>query len=179
RAVERVAARAPGGRARRLLRFRRDRGGPVAPAAPRRPRRQALSRLVERVGTARPTGRARLESYAVDVAVPPPKWARYGCQPFGILGAASRMNRTGAGAFGGWTSSMRASSNVRLPLWWLHGAHAVTTFSQIDSPPRDLGITWSRVSRPAVVPQYTQRQPSRAKSARREIFRCTARGTRT
>ena len=72
---------------------------------------------------------------------------------FGIFGAARRMNRTGAGAFGGWTSSMRASSSVRFPFWWLHGAHAVTTFSQMDSPPRDRGMTWSSVSRPAVVPQ--------------------------
>src|SRR5439155_1524893 len=127
RAVERVAARAPGGRARRLLRFRRDRGGPVAPAAPRRPRRQALSRLVERVGTARPTGRARLESYAVDVAVPPPKWARYGYQAVGILGAASRMNRTGAGACGGWTSSWITSAFPLYTSTWAR--RTVVTFS--------------------------------------------------
>ena len=38
---------------------------------------------------------------------------------------------------------MRASSSVRFPFWWLQGAQAVTTFSQTDSPPRDLGITWS------------------------------------
>jgi hypothetical protein len=60
----------------------------------------------------------------------------------------------------------------------LHGAHEVTTFSQTESPPRLLGTTWSSVSLP-VEPQYWQRQPSRAKSARREIFRFTARGTRT
>ena len=42
---------------------------------------------------------------------------------------------------------------VRSPLRRLHGAQAVTTFSQIDSPPFDLGTMWSSVSRPLVVPQ--------------------------
>jgi hypothetical protein len=63
------------------------------------------------------------------------------------------MNSTGAGAFGGWTSSIRASSSVRFPFWWLQGAQAVTTFSQTDSPPRERGTTWSSVSLPALVPQ--------------------------
>ena len=66
-----------------------------------------------------------------------------------------------------------------VPLVELHGAHEVTTFSQTESPPRERGTTWSSVSRPSVVPQNTQRQPSRANSARREIFRWIARGTRT
>ena len=74
---------------------------------------------------------------------------------------------------------MPASSIVRLPLRRLHGAHEATTFSQIDSPPRLRGTTWSRVSFPASVPQYWHFQLSRAKSARREIFRCTDLGTRT
>src|SRR5436190_1534222 len=71
------------------------------------------------------------------------------------------------------------SSGRRLPLRMLHGAHEVTTFSQMDSPPRLRGTTWSSVSLPPLVPQYMQRQPSRAKSARREILRCSVRGTRT
>ena len=76
-------------------------------------------------------------------------------------------------------SSMCTSCSSRLPFLWLHVAHDVTTFSQTESPPRERGTTWSSVSRPFVVPQYTQRQPSRANSARREIFRWIARGTRT
>jgi hypothetical protein len=35
----------------------------------------------------------------------------------------------------------------------LQGAQAVTTFSQIDSPPFERGTTWSSVSRPEEVPQ--------------------------
>src|SRR5215212_7227748 len=89
------------------------------------------------------------------------------------------MKSTGAGGRGRWASSMAASSSRRFPFLWLHGAHAVTTFSHTDSPPRDLGTTWSSVRRPDVVPQYAHRHPSRAKSARREILRWTARGTRT
>jgi hypothetical protein len=61
----------------------------------------------------------------------------------------------------------------------LHGAQEVTTFSQTESPPRLRGTMWSSVSRPPFVPQYAQRQPSRAKSARREIFLWTVRGTDT
>jgi hypothetical protein len=61
----------------------------------------------------------------------------------------------------------------------LQGAHEVTTFSQTESPPRERGTTWSSVRRPLVVPQYMQRHPSRANSARREIFRCSVLGTRT
>ena len=30
--------------------------------------------------------------------------------------------------------------------WWLHGTQAVTTVSQLCFPPRNQGITWSRVS---------------------------------
>ena len=89
------------------------------------------------------------------------------------------MKSTGAGGRGGCGSSMCTSCGSRFPLRRLHGEHEVTTFSQTESPPRERGITWSRVSRPPLVPQYTHRHPSRAKSARREIFRCTVRGTRT
>src|SRR5207342_1862393 len=86
---------------------------------------------------------------------------------------------TGAGGRGGLRSVIETSSGKRLPLRMLQGAHEVTTFSQTESPPRLRGTTWSRVRRPLVVPQYMQRQPSRAKSARREILRCSVRGTRT
>jgi hypothetical protein len=40
-----------------------------------------------------------------------------------------------------------------LPFLWLHVEQAVTTFSQIESPPRERGTTWSSVNLPAVVPQ--------------------------
>ena len=61
----------------------------------------------------------------------------------------------------------------------LQGAQAVTTFSHVESPPRERGTTWSSVSLPPEVPQYAQRQPSRANNTRREMRRLTARGTRT
>ena len=60
----------------------------------------------------------------------------------------------------------------------LQGAHAVTTFSQLDVPPRLFGTTWSTVRRLAA-PQYWQAWPSRANTARREIRRAWNRGTRT
>src|SRR6478672_7923243 len=89
------------------------------------------------------------------------------------------MKSTGCGGLGGRWSSIDASSSRRFPFFRLQGAHEVTTFSQTESPPRLRGTTWSRVSRPEVVPQYTQRHPSRANNARREILRWTARGTLT
>ena len=61
----------------------------------------------------------------------------------------------------------------------LQAAQAVTTFSHTESPPRERGTTWSSVSREELSPQYAQRQPSRAKSARREMRRFTDWGTRT
>ena len=52
-------------------------------------------------------------------------------------------------------------------------------FSQLELPPLDLGITWSTV-RLEREPQYWQVQLSRAKTARRVIFRRWAsRGTFT
>src|SRR5262245_3270274 len=89
------------------------------------------------------------------------------------------MKSTGCGGLGGRWSFIETSSSRRFPFFRLHGAQEVTTFSQTESPPLLRGTTWSSVSRPDVVPQYTQRQPSRAKSARREILRWTARGTFT
>src|ERR1044072_221862 len=104
---------------------------------------------------------------------------RSGCQPSGIRGALSVTKSVGAGGRGGWWRRMPASSSVRLPLRRLHGAHEVTTLSQTDSPPFDRGITWSSVSLPLSVPQYWHLHLSRAKSARREIFRWMDFGTRT
>src|SRR5213596_2996184 len=121
---------------------------------------------------------ALMSRHAVAVDAPP-KPFRYGCQPFGIRGAARWMNSTGAGGRGLLRRLIETSSGSRLPLRMLHGAHEVTTFSQTDSPPRLRGTTWSSVSLPPFVPQYMQRQPSRAKSARREILRWSVRGTRT
>ena len=88
------------------------------------------------------------------------------------------MKRAGAGGRGLIWGCICTSSGSRSALRRLQGAHDATTFSQTESPPRLLGTTWSSVKRPEE-PQYWQRQPSRAKSARREIRRCTARGTRT
>ncbi len=44
-------------------------------------------------------------------------------------------------------SCMCASSGVRLPFFWLHARHAVTTFIHVSRPPRDIGRMWSQVSR--------------------------------
>ena len=93
------------------------------------------------------------------------------CVYCGTSGGRLTLDHVVPRSRGGVRSSMPACSSVRSPLRRLHGAQAVTTFSQIDSPPFERGTTWSRVRRPPEVPQYTQRQPSRANSARREIFR--------
>ena len=78
---------------------------------------------------------------------------RYWRQLSGTRCAARRMKSTGAGARGGRGSDIETSSSSRSPLRRLHGAQAVTTFSQTESPPFDRGITWSSVSRPPAVPQ--------------------------
>src|SRR4051794_28922059 len=96
---------------------------------------------------------ARAGPRAAHAAVALPSSPRYGVQRCGIRGAASLMKRTSCGARGGVFSSMPTCSGVRSPFRRLHGAHAVTTFSQIVSPPFDRGTTWSSVRRPLVVPQ--------------------------
>jgi hypothetical protein len=63
------------------------------------------------------------------------------------------MNSVGVGARGDVRSAIPACSSDRSPLRRLQGAQAVTTFSQIDSPPFDRGTMWSSVRRPFVVPQ--------------------------
>ena len=57
--------------------------------------------------------------------------------------------------------SWRSRSRLRT----LQGRHAATTFSQVCSPPRLRGTTWSMLS--AATPQYWQRWPSRANTPRR------------
>src|SRR5262249_19025409 len=110
-----------------------------------------------RRGTARARGSGGVATTSVErvaayaAATAPPRRPRYGVQPDGIVGAASLMKSAGVGAFGGCRSSMLASTRSLSPLRRLHGAHAVTTFSQIDSPPRLRGMTWSSVRRPLVV----------------------------
>ena len=65
---------------------------------------------------------------------------------------------------------IEASSGRRSPFFRLQGAHAVTTFSQTESPPRERGRTWSSVRclRPGIAPQYWQVSRSRMKTPRRE-----------
>ena len=60
-------------------------------------------------------------------------------------------------------SGMSASWGVRLALRRLQGEQAATTFSQLDSPPRERGTTWSKVRPPEGRrrPQYWQLKPSR------------------
>ena len=59
------------------------------------------------------------------------------------------------GARHGRARRMPASSGVRSRLARLHGRQAAATFSQMCSPPRERGMTWSIES--AVRPQYWQR----------------------
>ena len=67
-------------------------------------------------------------------------------------GAASRMKSTGAGGRGAGSSSSTPPRGGGRPCVRLHGAQAVTTFSQTESPPRERGTTWSSVSRPPARP---------------------------
>jgi len=53
------------------------------------------------------------------------------------------------------------SSGVLVALAVLQAKQAVTRLSSILLPPRLTGNTWSQVSVPARLPQYTQAQPSR------------------
>ena len=78
---------------------------------------------------------------------------RYCCQTCGIVGVARWMKSTGAGGRGGRCRCSPESSSSRSPLRRLHGAHAVTTFSQIDSPPFERGI------------DVVERQPARGRAA--------------
>ena len=66
--------------------------------------------------------------------------------------------------------TMPASCGRRSALRRLQGAHDVTMLSQFEPPPLERGTTWSTVRRPEV-PQYWQRNPSRANTARRVILR--------
>ena len=63
---------------------------------------------------------------------------------------------------------MCASSGVRLPFFWLHARHAVTTFIHESRPPRDIGRMWSQVSRKGEKspPQNAHMKRSRLKSSR-------------
>src|SRR2546423_12053942 len=68
---------------------------------------------------------------------------------------------------------MRASSGVRLPFWWLQRLQHATRLSQVLSPPRERGSTWSSVSSDGVNwrPQYWQVEWSRSRMVLRESER--------
>ncbi len=78
---------------------------------------------------------------------------RYGFQPSSTLPAKFLMNVICDGFLGEDLRNILASSGVLLPFLLLHLTQAVTRFSQISSPPRDFGITWSTV-RFTTEPQY-------------------------
>src|SRR4051812_49943278 len=81
------------------------------------------------------------------------------------------MKTVGGGGLGVVAGCISISRGRRLPLRRLQGGQAATMFSQTDLPPRERGMTWSTV-RPALVePQYWQVQESRARTARRGVFR--------
>ena len=89
------------------------------------------------------------------------------------------MKTCGCGARGLIFGIMFAFSGSRSPFLRLHGAHEATMLSHSDEPPLLRGITWSTV-RFERAPQYWHVHPSRAKTARRVIFRrCASRGTFT
>ena len=73
-----------------------------------------------------------------------------------------RLN--GLGCF---SSLIPASSGVLLPLRLLHVWQHATRFSQLVSPARERGMTWSSVRGMSDLPQYWHRCPSR----RRMFFR--------
>src|SRR3954470_16989441 len=81
------------------------------------------------------------------------------------------------GATGGRRSRRSVSSRYRFSLRALQGRHEATTFSQVCSPPRDRGITWSMFSAGRL--QYWQRWLSLAKTARRDNGTRERYGTRT
>src|SRR4051812_49713720 len=81
------------------------------------------------------------------------------------------MKTGGGGDFGAFAGCMWISRGSRLPLRRLQGGQAATMFSQIERPPRERGMTWSTVRPDLVEPQYWQVQSSRARTARRGVFR--------
>src|SRR6058998_536975 len=134
----------------------RPRRGCATPAIAEATRSTAAMRRAQRsrimwVIRHRPAGMSHGCGYAA--AVDEPRSPRYGVQRCGIRGAASLMKSTGWGGLGGCFRTIPTCSSERSPLRRLHGPQAVTTFSQIDSPPFERGTTWSRVRRPLEVPQ--------------------------
>ena len=65
-----------------------------------------------------------------------------------------------------WNGCIPASRGVRPPLLRLQGAQAVTIFSHVVRPPRERGITWSKV-RSSGEPHYWQLNPSRRNRLKR------------
>src|SRR4051794_16769575 len=106
--------------------------------------------------------------------------ARYCCHTSGTRGTATCTKIVAAGGAGLLRGCMPACFGRRSPLRRLHGAQHVTMLSHDEVPPFERGMTWSTVRCAWPVPQYWQVHLSRAKIARRVIFRLWAsRGTRT
>src|SRR4051812_49760421 len=80
------------------------------------------------------------------------------------------MKTCGCGGRGSRAGCMLAWIGVMSPLRRLHGAQEATMFSQEEAPPFERGMTWSTV-RLVRESQYWQVQLSRAKTARRGVFR--------
>src|SRR5690349_9484310 len=102
--------------------------------------------------------------------------ARYGCHA-GSMGPLLVTTNEECGATGSRRSRRSVSWRYRFSLRALHGRHDATTFSQVCSPPRDRGITWSMFSAGRL--QYWHRCSSRANTARRESGTRLRYGTRT
>src|SRR3954447_13469418 len=153
----------------------RDRGGYNRPRErhPRPP--PARSHVLDRCrGVGRESIQWRLADGARHAAI------RY-CSHAGWIDVLATWTKMcGLGARGSVIGCIPATLGSRSPLRRLQGAQHVTMLSQVEGPPRDRGITWSRVSVPRTPPQYWHVQLSRANTARRVILRRWAsRGTRT
>ena len=67
------------------------------------------------------------------------------CRWSGVSRLTAHTRYTRCGSVGVESSGMCASAGVRLPLRVLQELHAVTQFSHVLAPPREMGLTWSRV----------------------------------
>src|SRR5208283_38033 len=93
---------------------------------------------------------------------------RYGFHRSSIFPTKCLIKVTWFGRLGLRIRDIRASSGVRSPLALLHCTHAHTKFSQVSSPPRERGSTWSTVNGKSPLPQNWHRWPSRRRMFLRE-----------
>jgi len=76
---------------------------------------------------------------------------RYCSHAAGIVGLATWMKISARGVRGAWRGCIPAWRGRRSPLRRLQGAQEATMFSQLEEPPFERGITWSKVRARAAV----------------------------